>query len=317
MSLGVRRAEEPRGRQTDSFTRLETRWTCASVTRSSSQQQRRCVHSGAPPSGEGRGGAGDSVGELAEEGGKAGEGREDTECESQCDWFQIEKQGEGLLLCPAASPGCWRGAPQVRSRTGQWGLCRRNGCDYRPGGGFLPPSGSCCCCCGQSLCANEGALIMIMSPPFSQMPPHLYLQHLLNYKNLNSDLPPGPVYPPTSCKTIVGYSQWFQYLAVFLTQYELPASFLSGAFYFVHFNTLKCLKGFITTCTTSALQAFCGRWIFSLLICLLLKWCQLLTCQLLSRRRMKLLCVLNIYIPVVGSSLSSQTFPKENYFRNI
>lgn len=33
----------------------------------------------------GRAGAGDSVGELAEEGGKAGEGREDTECESQCD----------------------------------------------------------------------------------------------------------------------------------------------------------------------------------------------------------------------------------------
>lgn len=73
---------------------------------------------------------------------KKGEGREDTECESQCDWFQIEKQGEGLLLCPAASPGCWRGAPQVRSRIRQWGLCRRNGCDYRPGGGFLPPLGA-------------------------------------------------------------------------------------------------------------------------------------------------------------------------------
>lgn len=70
---------------------------------------------------------------------KKGVGREDTECESQCDWFQIKRQGEGLLLCPMASPGCWRGAPQVHSRIRQWGLCRRNGCDYRPGGAFLPP----------------------------------------------------------------------------------------------------------------------------------------------------------------------------------
>lgn len=136
---------------------------------------------------------------------------------------------------------------------------------------FFPPLGAAAAAVGRACVQMKGPLIMIMSPLFSQRPPHLYLQHLLNYKNLNSDLPLGPVHPPTSCKTIVGYSQWFQYLAVFLTQYELPASFLSGAFYFVHFNTLKCLKGFITKCTTSALQAFCGRWIFSLLICLLLK----------------------------------------------
>lgn len=177
---------------------------------------------------------------------KKGEGREDTECESQCDWFQIEKQGEGLLLCPAASPGCWRGAPQVRSRIRQWGLCWRNGCDYRPGGGFLPPSGS-CCCCGQNLCANEGALIMIMSPLLSQMSSHLYLQHLLNYKNLNSDLPLGPVHPPTSCETKVGYSLWYQYLAVlkcFSDSFWITSIFSLRYLLFCSFQHAELFKGF-------------------------------------------------------------------------
>lgn len=43
--LGVRWVQEARGWQIDSLTRLETRLFCGSVTRSSSQQQRRCVHS--------------------------------------------------------------------------------------------------------------------------------------------------------------------------------------------------------------------------------------------------------------------------------
>lgn len=98
---------------------------------------------------------------------ESGELGGDTECESWCDWFQIEEQGEGPSFVwpyPFTQPNLLVRGPQLCNPAGQWSPCRRNGCDYRPEGVFFFWRGVSLC-----LCANYEALIMIIAPLHSQM----------------------------------------------------------------------------------------------------------------------------------------------------
>lgn len=231
--------------------------------------------------------------------------------------------------------------PQVRSLAGQWRLCRRNGCDYRPEGVFSLGGG---CWCGQSLglCANEEALIMIMSPLLSQMPlslspwpPSFKLQILIQIRSLAQS---------TSCKNIttVGWNarwvlvSWDGQLGLKdfgskiwrfkMTETETWSDWITSIF------TLRCLSNFNMKCFIRKMHHVCLTTILRTMdfqpypICLLFMLWIIMWQWPMCHCRMKLLCLgsqciwystFQVSALPLDKLQSSQTFPKENYFRNI
>lgn len=103
---------------------------------------------------------------------------------------------------------------------------------------------------------------------------------------------------------------------------ESPASLLSGALLISTCWSVSWQK-----CIMSALEPFYGRWIFNLPICLLFMLWIIMWQWPMSHCGIKLLCLGSQCIwystfqvsalPLDKQLQSSQTFPKENYFRNI